>query len=401
MKKYDFLILGAGIFGITTAIELRKRNYSVGVLNPGKIPHPLAESTDISKIIRMEYGTDIEYMTMVEECLPVWREWNDFFNDSLFHEVGFLLLSRSLLEKDSSGFESASYFNLLKKGYQPERLDIEQRKKLFPSINHDQYTDAFYHKIGGYAESGRVIETLTKYAVQLGINIHEEQTAGEIKINNNKAEGVITKEGNTFNAGHVIVCAGNLSPFLVPGLKSYIKITGHPVFHLKPSQPDFFSYPHLSVIAADISNTGWYGFPFHPKEKVVKIANHGKGIKINDPEKDEMVVYENDIIQLKKFLKESLPALANDPIVYTRRCCYTDTFDGHFWIDNHPEIKNLTIGTGGSGHGFKMGPIIGGMIATVAEGKSHKWSARYRWRHISEKTINNEEARFLNRNNHS
>ena len=62
MKNYDFLVLGAGIFGIATAIELRKRNYSVAVLNPGKIPHPLAESTDISKIVRMEYGTDLEYM---------------------------------------------------------------------------------------------------------------------------------------------------------------------------------------------------------------------------------------------------------------------------------------------------------------------------------------------------
>ena len=92
MKKYDFLVLGAGIFGITTAIELRKKKYSVGILNPGKIPHPLAESTDISKIIRMEYGTDIEYMSMVEECLPVWREWNKFFKDILYHEVGFLLL---------------------------------------------------------------------------------------------------------------------------------------------------------------------------------------------------------------------------------------------------------------------------------------------------------------------
>jgi glycine/D-amino acid oxidase-like deaminating enzyme len=62
MKQYDFLIIGAGIFGVATAVELYKRKYSVAVLNPGKIPHPLAESTDISKIIRMEYGTDVEYM---------------------------------------------------------------------------------------------------------------------------------------------------------------------------------------------------------------------------------------------------------------------------------------------------------------------------------------------------
>ncbi|HLF46704.1 MAG TPA: FAD-dependent oxidoreductase, partial [Chitinophagaceae bacterium] len=81
MKQYDFLILGAGIFGITTAIELRKKKYSVGILNPDTIPHPLAESTDISKIIRMEYGTDEEYMDMAAECIIKWREWNEFFRD--------------------------------------------------------------------------------------------------------------------------------------------------------------------------------------------------------------------------------------------------------------------------------------------------------------------------------
>ena len=67
-KTYDFLVLGAGIFGITTAIELIQQGYSVAIINPDQIPHPDAASTDISKIVRMEYGSDIEYMKMVEIC---------------------------------------------------------------------------------------------------------------------------------------------------------------------------------------------------------------------------------------------------------------------------------------------------------------------------------------------
>jgi len=397
MKQYDFLILGAGIFGITTAVELCKKKYSVAIINPGKIPHPLAESTDISKIIRMEYGTDEEYMDMAAQCIIKWREWNDFFNDPLYHETGFLLLSQRPIDSASKSFESASYYNLLKRGYKPERINPEELVKKFPAINHEKYADGFYHAVGGFAESGRVVETLTKYATQLGADIYEGQTADEIIIVNNKVEGVKTREGKTFNTGNVIVCAGNLTPYLVPGLKPYMKSTGHPVFHLTPSHPELFTYPEFTVFAADISQTGWYGFPLHPKEKVVKIANHGVGFEINDPEKDERVVYENDFENLRKFLKESIPSLTYDPIVYTRRCCYTDTLDGHFWIDNHPEIKGLTIGSGGSGHGFKMGPLIGEMISTVAEGGTHKWSARYRWRHISNETTNKEEARFNKR----
>lgn len=397
MKQYDFLILGAGIFGITTAVQLCKKKYSVAIINPGKIPHPLAESTDISKIIRMEYGTDEEYMDMAAECIIKWREWNDFFKDTIYHETGFLLLSKKPFDAESKSFESASYNNLLKRGYKPERIGQKELTKKIPAFHHEKYVDGFYHAVGGFAESGRVVETLTKYAIQLGADVYEEQTADEIIIINNKVEGVRTKEGKTFNAGNVIVCAGNLTPFLVPDLKPYMKITGHPVIHLKPTRPELFVYPEFTVFAADISQTGWYGFPLHPKEKVVKIANHGIGLEIKDPELDERVVYEKDIKNLRAFLKESIPPLANDPVVYTRRCCYTDTLDGHFWIDNHPEIKGLTIGSGGSGHAFKMGPVIGEMIAAKAEGGEHKWSSRYNWRLITTHTVNKEEARFNKR----
>lgn len=394
MKNYEFIILGAGIFGITAALELCKKKYSVAVINPGKIPHPLAESTDISKIIRMEYGTDEEYMDMAAECITKWREWNDLFNDTLYHETGFLLLSQQSFDDKSKSFESASYFNLLKKGFSPERIKPEELARLYSAFNHSHYADGFYHAIGGFAESGRVVDALTKYALQLGADIYEGQTVDKIIIANKKVKGVKSREGKTFNTGNVIVCAGNLTPFLVPDLRPYMKITGHPVFHLKPSKPELFTFPEFTVFAADISQTGWYGFPLHPKEKVVKIANHGIGLEVKDPELDERVVYEDDIKNLRAFLKESIPALANDPIVYTRRCCYTDTLDGHFWIDNHSEIKGLTIGSGGSGHGFKMGPVIGEMIAAKAEGASHKWSSRYDWRHISKNTPIQEEARY-------
>lgn len=395
MKQFDFLILGAGIFGITTAVNLCKKKYSVAIINPGHIPHPLAESTDISKIIRMEYGTDVEYMEMMEECFPVWRAWNDLFKDRLFHETGFLLLSAQSLDKEQNSFESASYHNLIRKNYKPERLSQKDIAKRFSFVNSENYAEGFYHAVGGYAESGRVVETLTRYADQLGCTIYEEQTAAELLISNDEVTGVKTREGNSFTAGHIIVCAGNLTPFLVPGLEPYMKITGHPVFHIKPNYPAIFKYPAMTVFAADISNTGWYGFPLHPKENVVKIANHGNGLTINDPENDERKVYDDDILNLRNFLKNSIPSLANDPIVYTRRCCYTDTLDGHFWIDNHPEIKNLTVGSGGSGHGFKMAPLLGNMIATVAEGGNHKWSARYRWRHLDQASKIKEEARFI------
>lgn len=392
MKKYDFLIIGGGVFGLCTAIELRKQNHSVGLLNPGQIPHPLAASTDISKIVRMEYGTDVEYMDMAIESLKHWRIWNETLGETVFHETGFLLTSSSPIENNPQSFEGASYLNLKAKGFTPERLSKQQISDRFPLFKSANFVDGFYHAKGGYAESGRAVTLLADHARKLGIDIHENQTAQVFEPKHDKIESVKTKEGNKFFAGEIIVCAGNFTHYLIPGLQPYFKVTGHPVFHIKPSEPELFKYPNATVFAADISNTGWYGFPFHPREGVVKIANHGIGLDLH-PEDDERLVSKKDEENLRSFLKKHIPALAKDPIVYTRRCCYTDTLDGHFWIDRHPEIENLSIGSGGSGHGFKMGSVVGEMIAAVAQGKTHKWSNRYNWRKLHPNTIAKEEAR--------
>src|SRR5215472_3413699 len=91
----DMLVVGAGIYGITTALELKARGYQVAVLDPGPLPHPLAASTDISKVVRMEYGADETYMEMAELAFEGWLKWNVELGETLFHDVGVLVLTRA------------------------------------------------------------------------------------------------------------------------------------------------------------------------------------------------------------------------------------------------------------------------------------------------------------------
>ena len=98
MGHSDFIVIGGGIFGLTAAVELRQRGHAVSLLNPGKIPHPLAASTDISKVVRMEYGADGLYMDMAAKSIQGWHGWNAEAGDALYHETGFLLLCKQPME---------------------------------------------------------------------------------------------------------------------------------------------------------------------------------------------------------------------------------------------------------------------------------------------------------------
>ena len=91
------LVAGAGIFGVTAAIELRKRGHAVGLIDPGPLPHPLAASTDISKVVRLEYGPDQVYTALAEKAIEGWERWNQDLGARLYHPTGLLFLRRSPL----------------------------------------------------------------------------------------------------------------------------------------------------------------------------------------------------------------------------------------------------------------------------------------------------------------
>lgn len=391
-KGYDVLIVGAGIFGLSTAVALAERQYRVGILNPDSVPHHLAASTDISKIIRMEYGSDEVYFRMAETAIAGWKQWNELFEEEVYHETGFVLLCRDTLESDRQHFERHSYQMLQRYGYSPERWSGQTLKDRLPMFAEAQFAEGIYNAHAGYAESALAIEKLATYARSLGVKIHEQQTAEILSAKKGRVESIKTREGDVFYSDQVVVAAGAHTPYLVPELRPYMSVTGHPVFWLKPVDPLLFTQRQLPVFAADISNTGWYGFPLHPRHGVVKVARHAAGLAIH-PDQDDRQVTADEMTQMRGMLRKCIPALANAPLVYTRRCLYTDTLDGHFWIDHHPEIANLVVATGGSGHAFKMGPVLGPMIADAMEGKRGPWSDRFRWRQLDRKTVQAEEAR--------
>jgi glycine/D-amino acid oxidase-like deaminating enzyme len=65
------------------------------------------------------------------------------------------------------------------------------------------------------------------------------------------------------------------------------------------------------------------------------------------------------------YLARRFPALADAPLVRTRVCQYERTPDSHLVMDHHPEYQNVWMVGGGSGHGFKLGPVLGELLSRV------------------------------------
>jgi glycine/D-amino acid oxidase-like deaminating enzyme len=389
-RSSDILVVGCGIYGITAALELRGRGFSVTAIDPGPIPHPQAASTDVSKVVRMEYGSDLQYTRMADRAIDGFQVWNEEFGEDLYVNTGVLMLGRTPMQPGD--YLYASYHLLRSEGHHLDRLDSTELRRRFPAWNADTYVDGFFGQRGGYAQSGRTVAKLANKAQGAGIAIHTQQTAAELVRKGGRVVAVRTREGETFTSGHTLVTAGAWTHHLLPELQRVIVATGHPVFHVKPSNPGLFTPPNFVTFTADVAATGWYGFPLL-REGIVKIANHGVGVQLH-AERDERTVYESDFANLRALLADTFPALQDAKVVYTRRCLYSDTLDGHFWIDRHPQRIGLTVAAGDSGHGFKFAPVLGSLIADVVEGKSNDWAAKFRWRLLPANTVSEEAARY-------
>ena len=385
------LVLGAGINGIVAALALQKRGHRVTLMDPGPLPHPLAASNDISKAVRSCYGADEDYTALGEEAVAGWHQWNKQFGTKLYHEVGVMFLREG--EMQPGEYEYETYRLLKQRGHKVERMTSGRLREKFPAWNPARFQDGVYDAAGGYAESSRTVMELLKWAVSRGIELREGAQFEQLDLNGNRVQGVVLRDRTRLQADTVIAAMGSWTPHVLPFTSSFFRSTGHPIFHLRPNDPIPFASEHFPVFGADITSTGYYGFPVN-QDGVVKMGRHGPGREMA-PDSDERVVTKDEEESLRAFLAGAFPTLAAAPIVYTRICLYCDTHDGDFWIAEDPERPGLVIAAGDSGHGFKFAPVLGEIIADAAERKENRLLRKFRWRPEVRPGLKNEAARCV------
>jgi sarcosine oxidase len=105
-------------------------------------------------------------------------------------------------------------------------------------------------------------------------------------------------------------------------------------------------------------------------------AVSGRGMKLApdrygpvfDPTHGERQVDPESVRLARRYMARRFPAMAGAPIVETRVCQYETTPDTDFVIDRHPAFDNVWLVGGGSGHGFKHGPVIGSYLVSRIAG---------------------------------
>ncbi|KAI0138999.1 FAD dependent oxidoreductase [Hypoxylon sp. NC0597] len=402
-KSDSIIILGAGAFGLSTALHLSESGYTnITVLDKGKeVPSGYSAANDVNKILRAEYE-DRFYTDLAIEALEAWK--TPLFAPH-FHQTGFLHCVSSAAPSKAVGTlnafrASAEAHPRLRKYVSPidSRSDIVDQ---FWQFQDGPLTGwhGYLNRYDGYAHSSNALVAVHRACVAAGVRfllgqeavgiVYEKMPQGGVK-----GTGIRTRTGAHHAAKLIIVALGAAAFDLVPQVGTQVVAKSWSVAHVQLTDSEASVLRGIPVTyARDL------GFLFEPEPgtNLLKICPMGGGVINTDPKTgvsrppatlgDSAFMPTEDEQRVRKLLEHTLPWLAKRPLINKTLCWFADTADSDFIIDYVPETSNSVILlSGDSGHGFKMFPILGKWVKPLLEAKDGKQPVeRWRWKNPNSK----------------
>jgi len=308
----------------------------------------------------MGYGADELYTRWAMRSLVQWKELlaETMGTTPLFHQTGVLWLGNKeyarlnemvvVLTRYKVPFESLS------------ESAIAQR---YPQFSSHDLGAGILETESGVLMARRAVSEVVESALSLGVEYRQTQVTplNATDSNNSRLAAISTNNDESISAGQFVFACGAWLGKIFP------EILGPRIF---PSRQEvfFFGVPPGDNQFSARSLPTWliqadevYGMP-DLESRGFKIAFDSHGERV-DPDTQSRVVSVESIERVREYVANRFPALADAPIVETRVCQYENTSNGDFLIDRHPEINNVWLAGGGSGHGFKHGPAFGEYLA--------------------------------------
>lgn len=357
-KNYDFVVIGAGVFGVWTALTLRRRGHRVLLFDQYGAGNNRASSGGETRITRVGYGPDELYARFAKDSLPRWMEIIGKADPPLFLRTGMVWLA-----ENDDAHTRASLTVMRKLGSPVDELTPADVRRRWPQIETSDLDFALFEPKAGVLLARRAVVAVLQRAMADGVEYREENVAPPVA--GASATSVRTARGEEISAGAFIFACGPWLPMLFPKLLApRMRITRQDVF--------FFGAPlggafHWSRMPAWLHHRpDFYGIP-DIEARGFKMAHHEYGPTF-DPDRDSRLPSETALQAARGYLARRFPALANAPLVEARVCQYENSLTGDFIIDRHPDYANVWICGGGSGHGFKHGPMVGEHAAQLVAG---------------------------------
>lgn len=361
-KPHSAIIAGLGAMGSAAAFHLARRGIRVVGFDRFAPPHTFGSSHGRSRIIREAYFEDPAYVPLVQRAYELWETLQVEAATPLLLQTGGLMIGRSDSQLVAGARRSAEKHRL-----EHEILSAAEVKRRFPCLNPDSDMVAVYEPRAGVLFAEACVRAHLVLAQSRGAQIHAEEP-----LLSWQADGTgvcVTTERAKYEAEWLIISVGPWAGQLLADLRPPLTVERQVQFWFDPMQ----ARTSLSASRCPVhlwqfdEHQVFYGIP--DLGEGVKVARHHRGVG-GSPDTINREIGAQEIEDMRGLLRRFLPCAAG-AFRAAAVCLYTNTPDGHFWIDRHPAHANVLITSPCCGHGFKFASVVGEILADlVTHGRS-------------------------------
>lgn len=354
----DVIVIGGGVNGACIAYHLAQRGVSVTLVEKDNIAAgPTGRSCGI---VRQHYSHPVTARIALA-ALRFFENFEDLVGgDCDFRQTGYIVAagpdSIDTLETNVALQQSL--------GINTSVISVEELRELAPGVAIDGIVGAAYEPESGYADPYSASVAFANRAEELGAEVLVGTEVRSVIVEGGRTRGVLTNEGR-LEATSVVLATGPWSSRLGKLFGIELPIT--------PCRVQVCLFERAPDLAHDKifidSPLGVYTRPEGENLMLVgSVATDEAKAGVKHPDNFQRAADFDAVARYSEQLIQRFPKMDKGSFVNGYASLYDVTPDWQPILDELPGIENLYCCAGSSGHGFKLAPIVGEMMADLITG---------------------------------
>ena len=357
----DVVIIGGGVMGCSIACNLALTAGQHGLRRIVLLERDTLGSGSTgrsSAAIRMHYSTTVN-AEMAWRSLQIYRNFADIIGGECgYTRTGYLVFAGA---DDVASFRNNVAMQQ-SVGIITDIIRADDAADLAPGFAVDDAAGIAYEPYSGHADASGTAYAYATRARAEGVDIRLQSPVSAIETSGDgsRVEAVRTASGQRIATRVAVAATGPWTArFLAAhGIDVPLVATRHEVLHFRRPLDKVPHHPG----GADISNRIY----FRPEgQDLTLVGNGNHSDVVDDPEIYAQRASPAFIEDVWQRIARRIPAMADAELATGYAGLYTNTPDSHPVMDRVDGVDGLYLCSGFSGHGFKLSPMVGVLMAEL------------------------------------
>ncbi len=364
MERFDAIVIGGGVVGVSIAYHLARFGCPrVLLVERGQLG--TGTTAQSSCIVRTHYSVR-ENVALARQGLAAFRDFPAYLEDpeadAGWNRCGLMIVaaegSRATAMRETLAIERGL-------GLDAREIDQDEARRINPLLALDDIAAIGWEPDAGYADAYLALTALARNARRLGATLREGvEVTRLVRDSTGRVTGVATRQGAI--AAGLVVSAQNIWTRALAawtGVDFPLTLSRHAVFTLEAPVP----YSRNLPVLKDLASPGKLYMRGYGGSQLL-VGDGNEGDTIDHPDTEQADVSLDHVAELGEQVANRMPVFAEAGLVASWTGVYDVTPDWNPVLGAVPEVPGLHVAYGFSGHGFKLSPVVGRLVAQSALG---------------------------------